>query len=100
MRRDLVPYLLLSMGAERLREPLRPYLRIDPGIDYERTVPCLQPASNGQKIIRASDGDALGPRPPRDGGKVGLRESRHLYRPSHGAEVVDLRPVGRVVVDD
>jgi hypothetical protein len=26
------------MGAERLREPLCPYLRVDPGVDHQRTV--------------------------------------------------------------
>src|SRR5215213_5690468 len=91
---------LLSMGAKSLRKPLCPYLRVDPGVDYERAIPHLQPVSNRRKFIPVPDRDALGPCRPRERGKVGLGKPGQLYRPSHGFEVVDLSPVGRVIVDD
>src|SRR5215213_9623211 len=92
--------ILLSVGAERLSEPLCPYFRVDLGVDYERPIPYVQPAPNRRNVILAPDGDAFGPGRSRERGEVGLREACQLYRPSHGAEVVDLRAVGRVVVHD
>jgi len=92
--------LHIAMGAERLREPLCPYLRVDLGVDYERAIPYVQSAPNRREVILASDGDAPGPRRPRERCEVGLRKAYQLHRAPHRAEVVHLRAVGRVVVDD
>ena len=91
---------LLSMGAERLCEPLGPHLRVDLGVDYEGAISPLQPVPNRRQVFFVSDSDALGPGRPRERSEVGVWKARHVYRASHGAEVVHLRAVGCVVVDD
>jgi Amt family ammonium transporter len=90
-----------SVPAEGLLQPPGTVGRRDLGVDEQRAGPrAVQPAAHRGEIGHVPHGDALEAEPPADRGDVGRREPHDVERVAVRAEVMDLRAVGLVVVDD
>src|SRR3954464_8204912 len=89
-----------SVATKCLLQPFGTDVRVDFGVQDERAIAVLEPLADGGQVINAARGDAAAAGRLGERGEVGRRELRELHRDAHRAEMVDLRAVGRVVVDD
>jgi hypothetical protein len=87
--------------AEGLLQPPRAVGRGDLGVDEQRALArAVQPAADRGQVGRIAHRDPLEPEAAADRGDVGRREPHGIQRLAVRPEVVHLRPVGLVVVDD
>src|SRR5919107_1024113 len=88
------------VSAERLLEPLGPYFGIDLRVDHEWPIAPLQPLFDRREVTHLANRDTLSPCRTRERGEVRIREASDVDRLTLRPEMVHLRPVGRVVVDN
>src|SRR5215213_8014145 len=87
------------VSAERLLEPLGPYLGIDLRVDHQWPITSPQPVFDRCEVALLANYDTLSPSRTRERGEVRIREASDVHWLTLRPEVVHLRPVGRVVVD-
>src|SRR5207247_9123143 len=90
-----------SVPAEGLLQPPRAVPGRDLGVDEQRPLAGAgQPVGYGRQVRRVAPGHPLEPEPAADRGDVGRREPDDIEGIAVRPEVVHLRAVRTVVVDD